>query len=190
MPKTKHTTDNAKIAAAVLRLAATKGWTNVTVEAVAVEAKTPLAQLKQSFAAPADLVPLVVEEITRQALIASAKPAGQPHDILFDLLMARFDALQKNRKAILSITAAARHDRILSRALACAALAGISATVEAANIDTPPRPVLIAGLSAVYTWAFLAWRRDESRDMSKTMVALDKALRLAGKTLSLLKRRS
>jgi hypothetical protein len=63
----------------------------------------------------------------------------------------------------------------------------MAATAEAARLVTPPRPVLAGGLSAVYAWAFLAWRKDKTRDMAKTMAALDKALRMAGKTAMLFK---
>ncbi len=189
MTKSKAQTENAKICASALRLAAAQGWENVTLDAVAKGAKISSTIIKKRFAAPHELVAVIVEEISREALAVAGKPSGTAHDILFDLLMVRFDVLQKNRNAILSIAEAARRDVALSRALTRAVLNGLYSVIDVAALNTPPRPVLAAGLSAVYGWAFLAWRRDESRDMAKTMAALDRGLRLAGKATEVLKRR-
>ncbi|MDR3425786.1 MAG: hypothetical protein P4M13_12070 [Alphaproteobacteria bacterium] len=180
MTKNAHSSENVKICAAALRLAAAKGWEQATLDAIAKGAKLSLAKLKQRFVALPDIAALIVAEITREAL-AAAKPAGSAHDVLFDLLMSRFEIMQKNRKAILSIADAARRDVKLSRALARASLQSAYALIDAAKIPAPPRPLLALGLSAVHGWAFLVWRRDDSRDMAKTMAALDRGLRLAGK---------
>ena len=190
MPSSKSSADNAKISAAALHLVAALGWELVTLEAVARRAKTPLAVLKKRFAVSCDLVPLIAEEMDRAALAAVGKIYGAPHDVLFDLLMARFDVLQKNRKAILSIASAARRDKKLSCALARETLEGAYRLINAARLELPPRPVLAAGLAAVYGWAFYSWSRDESRDMAKTMAALDHALRLAGSAAAIFMRRS
>ena len=189
MTKTKAQTENAKISAAALRLAAAQGWEKVTLGAVAKSAKISSAAIKKRFAATHELASVIVDEMSREALAGAGKTSGAAHDVLFDLLMARFDVLQKNRKAILSIAEAARRDLALSRTLTRSILNGLYGVIDAASLDAPPRPVLAAGLSVVYGWAFLAWRRDESRDMAKTMAALDRGLRLSGKTMGVLKRR-
>lgn len=177
---------DAKIVAAALRVAGAAGWDKTTVDAVANAAKLTPALLKKRFAAPVDLVPLIAEQIDREAFAAAGKSTGTPHDILFDLLMARFDALQKNRKAVLSMEMSARQDRKLAGALACATLDGIYRLIDAAKFDTPLRPILASGLGMVYGFAFFAWRRDDSRDLAKTMAALDRALRWAGKAAALI----
>jgi len=187
MPKTASTTDNAKISAAALRLASAKGWQSLTLDAVAKTAKIPLATLKKRFNAPSELAPIIAEEIDHMAFAHTGKPTGTPHDILFDLLMARFDILQKNRQAILSMAEAARTDRALSCALARAITDGAYRLIDAANLKTSSRLVLALGLMAVYSWAFYAWRKDKSPDMAKTMAALDRALRLANKVSEILK---
>lgn len=190
MPKSASTTDNATISATALSLASAKGWKSATLDAVAKRAKISAAILKTRFKAPHQLAPLIAEEIDRLAFARAEKPAGEPHDILFDLLMARFDILQKNRKAILSMADAARTDRALSCALMRATADGAYRLIEAANLKKPPRPILALGLIAAYGWAFNAWRKDTSADMAKTMAALDRALRLSGKAAELLTPRS
>ena len=189
MSGTKRQTQNAKLAAAALILAATKGWQYVTLDAVAKESKIPLTALKKRFSAPHDLIPVIVDEMTREAIATAGIPPGPPRDVFFDLLMARFDVLQKHRKAILSITESARQDHALACTLARAGFKSMAAIVDAAKLDTSPRLVLTMGLSAVYAWAFVAWSKDKTRDMSKTMAALDRALRLAEKATEFLKER-
>jgi AcrR family transcriptional regulator len=180
----KHADHDSKIALAALRLA-DKGWSKVTLEAVAKAANIKPADLKQRFATPAKLAGVIAAEIDREAF-AGAKPAGTPHDILFDLLMARFDMLQKHRRAIVNMAEAARTDRSLSCALAAATLDGIYRLIAASKLTKPARPVLALGLTGIYGWAFFHWQRDESRDMAKTMAALDRALRLTDKAAKLL----
>lgn len=177
-------TEDAKISAAFLRLVARRGWEGVTVDAVARQAKMSPAVLKKRFIEPFEMIPLVVERMTREALACMRTLSGDPHDDLFDLMMARFDVLQKNRKAVLALASASRKDRSLAFALGGAVWNAIHATIEASGIDGRSRPVLAVGLSAVYGWAFWTWRRDQTRDMSKTMAALDRALRLSAKAFS------
>jgi len=185
----KASAENPRIVKAALRLAA-KGWAHVTIDAVAREAKIPATKLKQRFALPSDIAALIVAETSHEAVIAAGKPTGPAHDILFDLLMTRFDILQKIRSAILNISDAARRDCGLSRILAKAALNSAYAFADASKITAPPRHVLALGIAAIHGWAFIVWRKDESHDMAKTMAALDRALRLAGKTAEFLTRNS
>lgn len=189
MRKKTAVPDDAKISLAALQLAA-QGWKSVTIEAVARKTKIPLATLKKRFPAPCDFVSLVAADIDRAAFVPSGKTGGDVHDVLFDLLMARFDVLQKHRRAIIHMAAAARADKKLACALGRATLDSVYRVINAARLDAPPRPVLAAGLAAIYGWSFYAWQKDESRDMAKTMAALDRALRLAGKAAALITQRS
>ena len=188
MSKHKHTLDNSKISQTALRLAASKGWSQVTLEAVAKAAKIPIAGLKTRFRIPADLMPVIAEAIDREAFAAAGQISGTPQDMLFDLLMARFDVLQRNRKAILSMAEAARQDRRLSCALTRATVSGVYRLIDAAKLKTLPRPILAAGLGAMYGWVFFVWNRDNSRDMAKTMAAVDRGLRLCSKVVILLQK--
>jgi AcrR family transcriptional regulator len=186
MPKTSSRLDPSKICTAVLRLAGKKGWSAVTLEAVAREAKLPRAALQKRFAASVDFIPLLVAETTKEAAKATKGVSGTPHDILFDLLMARFDVLQKNRAGVLAIAAQARSDKELATVLARAVIQGIAESAGAVGLSAP-HIIVAGGLSAIYAWAFWAWTRDDTRDMAKTMAALDKALRLAGSAAALIK---
>ncbi len=189
MPTKAASFNHTKIAVAALRLASTKSWAHVTLDDIAKAAKVPAAAFKNRFTMTAHLIPIIAAEIDREAF-AGQKFSGAPHDILFDIFMARFDVMQKHRNAIEGIADAARQDRALSWALASATMDGAYLIIDRAKFKKPARPMLALGLFCVYSWAFFAWRRDTSRDMAKTMAALDRALRLAGKAEELITSRS
>ncbi|MDE2029778.1 MAG: TetR family transcriptional regulator [Alphaproteobacteria bacterium] len=177
--------EDARLCAAALRLAAAQGWERITLDKVAKAAKLPVAKIKARFKTANGLVPVIAAEIDREAF--AVKTSGGAHDRLFDLLMARFDILQKHRKAVASIESTARRDRALACILSRAAMDGAYRLIEAGKLDGAlPRPVVAVGLIAVSGWAFAAWRTDKSRDMAKTMAALDRALRWADRGVAFL----
>jgi AcrR family transcriptional regulator len=190
MRKTKTSTDDARIVAAALSIVGGSGWEALTIAAIAKTAKIPAAALQSRFAKPNDLVALIAAEIDREAFASLDSAHGTAHDRLFDLLMARFDILQKHRSAILSMAKAARRDPALSRALASATIEGTYRMIEKSELTLPPRPALALGIGAIYAYAFVVWRKDDSRDMARTMAAVDRALRWADKAMRLVKRRS
>jgi hypothetical protein len=190
MPKSVPQTENAKIAVAALHLAAVKGWPQVTLEAVARKTKIPIAKLKKRFTMTRDIVPVMVDEITRRTHEISKKPSGTLHDVLFDLMMARFDILQNNRKAILSVANGARRDPRLMRIFAYALSESLYSMIVAAKLNMFPKALMKAGLVGVYARGFSVWEKDMTRDMSKTMAALDQALRFLEKAMGLVKRNS
>ncbi|MDD4617457.1 MAG: hypothetical protein PHW76_10220 [Alphaproteobacteria bacterium] len=178
----------ARICAAVLKIAGEGGWSSVTLDNVAKGARVTLASVKKRAKTPNELVPLIVDGMTLEALAETASPSGDAHDALFELMMARFDVLQEHRAGVLAIADAARRDGALAVALGRAVFRSMSKTVEAAHFDLPSPPIMAAALAAVYGWAFFAWRRDKTLDMSKTMAALDRALKLVGKGVEIVKR--
>jgi AcrR family transcriptional regulator len=181
MPKAAKPNEDEKLYAAILKLAA-KGWNSVTVAAVAKAAKIAPAKLAARFAEPRDFIPFLVGEVSRKAFDAASQGSGSDHDRLFDALMARFDILQKNRAAFINIADAARREPHLLGALSRALFEMGYELIDAAGTSPAlPRPVVAAGLTSIYAWAFNVWKNDDSRDMAKTMAALDRALRLADK---------
>jgi ubiquinone biosynthesis protein COQ9 len=183
-------TENAKIANAALRLAAVKGWPKVTLEAVAKNTKIPLSKLKKRFPALREILPVIADENTRKTLAAVDKTSATPHDILFALMMSRFDVLQMNRKAVLSIAKAAQSDPDLLRFVVSAISEGLYTMALVAELDMLPKPLIAPALLGVYARVFWTWQKDETPDMSKTMAALDQALRLVERAINLVKRNS
>lgn len=183
-----------RIAEAALHLIARHGWERLTLEAVARAAKLPAAQVKKSFPDTYALLPGIVRLIdTRMnATLEPADSRASLHDRLFETLMARFDVLQANRRAIANIMDAAKRDPRMIRHLLPAQAKAMRGILNHTGLK--PEPLyeffIIAGLLGIYGSALCVWRLDSSQDMAKTMAALDRMLRRAGTVSDILLRRS
>lgn len=175
---------DVQIAQAALKLAARQGWENISLDAIARAAKTTPAKIKARAADKNAVAALIVGATIAEALPNATSTKGSRHDRLFEVLMARFDVLQQNRAGSLVLARAARRDAKLATALGKANLDAAYTCVDHAGLDLLPRPVAALGVSAAFGWAFCAWARDESRDMGKTMAALDRALRLGDRAVA------
>lgn len=165
---------------AALSMAGLMGWGHVTLADIADEAGLTLAEMHDLFEDKTDILAAYGRRLDRQALdaIGAPDPALSPRERLFDILMERFDALNGDRAAVLSILGS------LCAGPQDAAIAlphlgrSMHWMLEAAGIETAGlRGALkIVGLLTVYLAALWQWRKDESADLSATMAALDRAL--------------
>ena len=182
MSKAK-TNPDARLCEVVLRLAASQGWQKVTLEQIARAAKISAEQIEKRFTDPNAILPLIVDELSTQALKAVGKPdrKASPHDRLFEILMARFDILQMQRKALLSIAAAARRDPRMALSLAPAQIRAMQQVLDFAGLAPTGACSKLTPLAlwALFLATFRTWTSDETPDMSRTMAALDRYLRYA-----------
>ena len=175
---------------AVLKLAAERGWNGVTLDLVAKAAKVSLAHIKKNFKTANDLLPVIVRYVTDEVASAIGKPdrKASPHDQLFDVMMARFDVLQKHRAGILAITKAMRRDPAMFCILIPAQRQEMRRMLDLAGIEQvgPVRLAAPAGLWVIYMVTLRIWQGDETIDMAKTMAGLDRALRFTGRAAEIL----
>jgi AcrR family transcriptional regulator len=180
-----------KICDVVLGLAARHGWNTLTLEQIAKAAKLSPATMREYFSAKDQILPAIVRQIDREVIAAVGKsgPKGEPHDRLFEVMMARFDALQSHRAGILAILDGLRADPASARLIAPAQWQSMQAMLDLAAMKTgegPKASLATAGLLGIYYWTLCCWRRDETRDMAKTMAALDRGLRRAGRVAEII----
>lgn len=183
----------ARLCAAALRLAAKQDWGRLTIEQIAMAAKISPAQAKKVFASKDLLLPAIVRQIDARVVTKAGKVnmRDTPRDRLFQLLMARFDFLQEQRAAILSILNETRRDPSLARLIIPAQIRSMQKLIECARVAAGARAQIAAfGLLAVYYRALWSWHQDTTRDMAKTMAALDQGLRCAGRIAEILFRDS
>lgn len=189
MSKKSHKQDD-KISAALLQLAAQKPFEKITLEQIAKTAKITLPEFRKRFQNVRDVVPLVVRQITKAAFAAVEKPdvSAPLHDRLFEMLMARFDQLQKSRRGILSIMEAARHDPRMMMILLAEQNKAMNKVLHYCRLDLDQvcEPFIQTALHTIYLSTVRVWKSDETLDISKTMSALDRALRLSQKLARLL----
>lgn len=194
-----------KLIASMLRLVPAQGWTAVSLRDIADEAGIALAQCYDRFPSKITLVSayfikrdqdmlLLVEQERAQDTTPPETATGQgarPEDQeeaeqqeetarerLFDVAMARFDAMEEDKPFLVALENACRRDPALTLSLLPAWRRSIRCVLEAAGIDTTGLRGLLR--QKIYGGALLmagrTWLKDDSADMATTMAALDKQL--------------
>lgn len=171
--------DSALIASA-FRLAAERGWMEVSVAAAARDAALPLDRARARFPGK-PLILLRFGRMADQAALADASSEGEVRDRLFELLMRRIDALQAHRAGVLALMRVLPANPPIALLLTLATRRSMRWMLETVGIATHGLrgELRIRGLMAVWIWTLRAWQRDETTDLSTTMAALDTALRRA-----------
>lgn len=165
---------------AMLSLCATLGWQGLTLTDIAEEADIPLSRLCVYFDEKNDILTAYGRMLDKRMLEEAGEGSADlsVRDRLFDLLMARFDILNEDRAAILSILEAIRFDPKQAIFSLPHLARSVSWMLEASGEDTNGFKgcAKVAGLTGVYMHVLRAWMKDESPDMSATMASLDQAL--------------
>ena len=166
---------------AALSLAARRPWEDVSLHDIAEEAGTSLAELHGVFRDKIELLVGLSDRFDAEVLGAiDTEMSGEPpRERLFDVMMARFDALRPHRGAVRSIVHALSRSPADLLRLRDAGMRSMVWTLEAAGIETGGQiGVLRAqGLSLVFARTLRVWLEDDDPGMAKTMVALDRRLR-------------
>jgi ubiquinone biosynthesis protein COQ9 len=180
-----QTTAKGRILAAALAQAAHRDWAHLTLRDIADAAGLPFGELRGEFDSKADILAALVRVVDDEVLKRAPKPGeGQDRrDLLFDIVMSRFDVLGPHKAALRSIHASGpAADRKLARAL----MASQHWMLQAAGIDTegPGGRLRLSGLAMVYASVFRVWLDDDDPGLARTMSALDRRLRRGERTLS------
>lgn len=169
-----------KIIDSALEMAALRDWRNVTLADISMGAGVSLDVMADMFECREDILDAYARRVDK--VVLAAFPNGvEGEDArarLFDCLMERFDRLNDDRAAVVSILQTFVIDP--KQALSGFPSLGRSMTwtLEACDIETSGFKGLarVAGLMGVFMWVMRAWRDDSAPDMPKTMAALDRAL--------------
>jgi hypothetical protein len=169
-----------RAADALLRLAGERPWRDITLRDVAEAAQVPFARLYARAPGKTALLGRLSARLDRSALEAAAADA-QPaaRDRLFEAFMARLEAMEPHRDALLAIARAA------GPALAPRLPLTVRGLLEAAGVDTSGgRGALrIAAFTAVWARTLQVWRDDEGA-LNRTMAEIDRLIARADRRLS------
>ena len=167
---------------AALNLARTRAWRTISLSDIADEAGISLAQVYAVFSSKAAIVGGFMKRIDQHVLDGAAVDGNEPaRDRLFEVLMRRFDALAPHKDAVAAIIGGLCAEPAAALAQAPRVLCSMAWMLEAAHVPTNGLLglVRIKGLAIIYANALRAWLADDTRDMSKTMAAVDQGLRRA-----------
>jgi AcrR family transcriptional regulator len=166
-----------RILAAALQCAAARSWGDVTLIEIAEAAGLTLVDLRKEVGSKTAILAALLRAVDDEVLKRAPRRAeGQSaRDVLFDIVMTRFDVLGPYKKALQSIHASGGADL----ALAGPVLASMRWMLEAAGIGTDGATgsLRITGLATVYASVFRTWLEDDDPGHARTMAALDRRLR-------------
>lgn len=162
-------------------------WADLSCTDLAFKAGVPVQEAFLAYRNRYSYVSELIRRIDRAMLESfDVSMAGEPaRDRLFDVLMARFDAMQPYRPVVVSLTKAAKCDPMLMlHLMALSRLTG-DWIMEIAQISSSGVVGFAKsrGALAAYGRAFLIWLDDDSDDLAKTMAMLDKTLKRGERAL-------
>ncbi len=166
-----------------LEEAASVGWRHTSMDTIAERANVALGNALILLPTKSHFVSHLLDRVDAQSLtnVTKVERDDTPRDRLFEILMRRFDVLNTHRDAYRSIFSATLRDPGSAALLICQVRRSLMRTLAAAGIDSCGLfgALRVKGLGLVGLYALRAWMKDDSADLSKTMAALDRALKEA-----------
>ena len=166
-----------------LALIAGRGWRGFTLAHLAEAAGLPLAEIHARFPDRGALLDALVARIDRRMLENLGPPdlEAAPRDRLFEVAMARLDAMTPHKAAYKALAHDLGSDPIEATGGLLRLRHSLDLMCEAAGIDPGGVSGWLTskGLGAVMVYTLRTWFNDDNEDMADTMAALDKALRQA-----------
>lgn len=176
---TAHSTPQARLADAALRLLAKKAWHELSLAAVARAAKVAAPELQNLAPAKTALLGLVLQRLGEDTA-RRYKPdrnSKSARDRLFDVAMTWFEILSEHKAAMRALYEGLRRDPLLLIAERGAFIASGEWLMTLAEADNGPALSLRAlGFAGILARALPVWLDDDT-DLTKTMARLDGDLR-------------
>lgn len=175
-----QTTLEGKVITAAMDLAASPGWTEVSLRDIADAAGCPLGDVMEHFASKDDILKAFIKAVDR-AMLANAgqiEREQSSRDAVFEVIMSRFDAMMPYKAGLKSIVKASAGS-LPPAGMVCLALSSQNKILQAAGVNAAGMPALLRqlGLAQIYVQVFRIWLNDDDPGMARTMAALDRRLR-------------
>ncbi len=169
-----------RAADAALRLAGETPWADITLRDIATAAGAPFAELYVRAPGKNALLDRLSKRLDDAALKASDDPSPDVGDRLFEVVMARLEAMEPDRIVLIAIARSEGLSPRMARRLAFTA----RALLEAAGVDAGGRrgAIRLVAMTAVWARVLQVWRDDEGA-LNRTMAEIDKRLKLMRKRL-------
>ncbi len=180
-----------KILDSALTLAVEQGWEYTTLRDIAEHAGISASELYDSIDDKNDILVILGRKIDKEIIGNVDVSDGDElnsRDLLFDIMMDRYEALNQYREGLVSILEAFKYDpkqAVISMPNLCKSMGWM---LEVSGVETAgiKGALKVVGLTGVYIKVLKVWAHDESDDLSKTMSALDKSLDRAEQAANIL----
>jgi ubiquinone biosynthesis protein COQ9 len=173
--------DKLRIRQAAFALAERRPWHEITMGAIAQQSGLSITAIMRNVASKAAILRDFSRDIDGAMLLVFEKypPEGEAHDRLFDVIIKRLEIMHPYRPVVGSVL----KRRIGDPGEAAVMLQSVAITVgwiaAAAKVEEEPawQSWGRIGLGRAYIKAVTAWAGDDDPGLSRTMAALDRALR-------------
>lgn len=168
-----------KIFEACLKVIEREGWKGFSFAKAATESDIPLSAFHDQFSAPSDVMIHLFKIIDQSVLKNLDSHEGlSPKDTLFDILMSRFEAALPYKAILKSFWGGWIMNPTEAPAFACQGFSSMAWMLEAAGLESRGIKgfLRVQGLTTLYLLTLKTWLTDDSPDLGKTMVFLDKGL--------------
>lgn len=166
--------------ASAIGLAAEAPWAEVTVWDIAHNAGGNSADFYRFFLDKSSILLAYSEKLDEvvAAAFSDIDENAPVKDRVFDVLMERLDAANRNRAASLSFLRSLPCDPKQAVAGGPHLAESMRNMLDVAKVETSGLLGLarVAGLTLGYVWVLRTWAEDETPDLGKTMAALDQML--------------
>ena len=179
-----------KLAETTLLILEKKSWQSIKMDEVYNKIKINKKKLQNKVVNKRDLLRNINSYFDfKLHNVANSIDSSTHKDMIFEIIMMRFDILQIYRKSIIKIFEFFKrkpHEfafllpSLIESMIAMARLAKIPLVGIKGNLK-------VKGLLVIYFSIFLVWVKDNSESLEKTMTSLDNYLDRSGKLLSIIK---
>lgn len=161
-----------RAADAALVLAADRPWSQISLLDIAAKAEVGFAELYACAKGKGAVVDHLSQRFDQAALLTAAEP-GEVHDLLFDAVMARIEAMEPHRHVLIAIS----HEEGMA-AMAPRLSATSKALLETAGIDSGGVKGLARRVAMAAVWGRVVqvWRDDDGA-LNRTMAEIDQRLK-------------
>ena len=175
---------------ACLQVIEREGWKGFSFAKASQESGIPLHKFHEQFSSPSQVM-VHLFRILDEKVHKDLDPFEglTPKDRLFDILMSRFEAAQPYKPVLKSFW----EDWLIvpteAPTLACQGFSSMAWMLEAAGLSAHGLKgfIRVQGLTTLYLLTLRVWFTDDSPDLGKTMVFLDKGLLKLERAASFLK---
>ena len=165
------------IAIETLKILIKKSWSNLSIKQIKVKSRVKL--FSNLIKNKQELLNNINSYFDYNLILNSKKiENSKSKDMIFEILMMRFDLLQDNRKAILSIFKSFRSNPKELVFMIPKLLISVETMLNCVKISSKGivGKIKIKGILIIYLTTFLVWIGDETESLEKTMTFLDNSL--------------
>ena len=178
-----------KLAETTLLVLNKKSWNSIKLEEICKKSKINKKKLQRRIDSKLDLLSNINRYFDLQLTNTSETVDQSSHkDMIFELMMLRFDILQNYRKSIIKIFNVFKRKPQELLLLLPSFIESMIVITRMAKIPTSGLKgnLKIKGLLMIYFLSFLVWTKDNCESLEKTMKSLDNYLNNADSLLSIL----